>query len=71
MEENWTFSNLVDSLQTVRKELEVLREEHETIISDVSLQEKEVDSITNGTGWGSAAATYVPYALLFLCFKFS
>ena len=35
MEENWSFSNLVESLQTVRKELEVLRSEHEISITDV------------------------------------
>ena len=38
---SWTFLNLVDSLQTVRKELEVLRGEHENIITSSELKDTE------------------------------
>ena len=50
MEENWTFSNLADSLQTVKKELEVLRGEHESLISGVENSEEADENTSENKG---------------------
>ncbi len=46
MEENWSFPNLVDSLQAIRNDLEVLRGEHENIVTGSDRDEGAIDICT-------------------------